>query len=137
MDGGNPGDWVLLPEPELHFLTEGLEVLVPDVAGWTRERLPVMPETAAVKVAPDWVCEILSPGTEKRDRSIKMSIYAREAVGHLWFLQPDGQILEAYRLAQGRWEEIGTWKVGAAGATDVRAEPFAAIALDLAKLWKW
>lgn len=129
---------MLLPEPELHFfLTEGLEVLVPEVAGWTRERLPAMPKTAAVKVAPDWVCEILSPGTEKRDRSIKMSIYAREGVGHLWFLQPDGQILEAYRLAQGRWEETGTWKVGAAGATDVRAEPFVAIALDLAKLWKW
>ena len=136
MGGGGAGRWVLLPEPELHFLTEGLEVLVPDVAGWKRERLPSLPERAAVKVAPDWVCEILSPSTEKRDRSTKMPIYAREGVGHLWFLQPDGQILEAHRLAQGRWEELGTWKVGAAGAADVRAEPFAAVTLDLGDLSK-
>jgi Uma2 family endonuclease len=138
VDGeAGPGGWVLLPEPELHFTTDGLDVLVPDLAGWRRERLPAMPETAAVTVAPDWVCEVLSPGTEKRDRSIKMKIYAREGVSYLWFLQPDGQILEAYRLAVGRWENIATWKVGAANATIVRAVPFDALAFDLANLWKW
>jgi Uma2 family endonuclease len=125
VDGvGGPGGWVLLNEPELHFATEGLEVVVPDVAGWRRERLPEPPETAAIKVVPDWVCEILSPRTEKRDRSRKMDIYAREKVGHVWLLHPDQRLVEVYRRVAGGWEAAG-------------AEPFDAVALDLAKVWKW
>ena len=74
---GGPGGWWILDEPELHL---GADVLVPDVAGWRRERMPRSPETAFYVVVPDWVCEVLSPSTSKVDRTKKLSIYAREGV---------------------------------------------------------
>ena len=70
-----PGGWWFLFEPELHL---GGNVLVPDVAAWRRERMPVLPNTAAFRQAPDWVCEVVSPSTVAVDRGRKMTIYARE-----------------------------------------------------------
>src|SRR5437016_14546809 len=46
---GGPGGWRILDEPELHI---GPDVLVPDLAGWTRERLPALPEEAYFSAAP-------------------------------------------------------------------------------------
>ena len=127
--GGGPGGWVILAEPELHL---GGDVLVPDIAGWRRERMPVMPETAAFTLAPDWVCEVLSPqSTEARDREEKMPLYAREEVGHLWLVNPTAQTLEAFMLERERWVLLGTWS----GDKKVRVKPFDAIELDLAALW--
>ena len=66
-----PGGWVILDEPELHF---GNDVLVPDLAGWRRGRLPELPADAFMTLAPDWVCEVLSPSTEAIDRRKKLRI---------------------------------------------------------------
>ena len=52
-----PGGWLILDEPELHF---GADVLVPDIAGWRRERLPIRPDAAYLTLALDWLCEVLS-----------------------------------------------------------------------------
>jgi len=124
-----PGGWILLPEPELHLSGEAY---VPDLAGWRRERMPVMPETAAFTLAPDWVCEVLSPeSTETRDREEKMPAYAREGVSHLWLVKPKTQTLEAYALDREHWVVLGTWS----GDKKVRIKPFDAIELDLAALW--
>src|SRR5690606_2707049 len=38
-DGG-PGGWIILDEPELHLHGD---ILVPDLAGWRRERMPKLP----------------------------------------------------------------------------------------------
>jgi Uma2 family endonuclease len=132
---GGPGGWVLQYEMELHFSTDGLEVLAPDLAGWRRERLSQMPTTVGTRVAPDWVCETLSPSTEKIDRTRKMAIYAREGVGHLWLLDPRRQRLETYRLADGSWELSSA--PGDPAREGFRAEPFDRVALDLSNLWKW
>jgi Uma2 family endonuclease len=132
---GGPGGWVFLYEPELHFETAGLEVLVPDLVGWRRERLPEMPKTAAFHVAPDWVCETLSPSTETVDRERKMAIYAREKVAHLWLLDPRRRRLEIYRLADGAWQAVGTPADPA--RPDFRGSPFDSVALDLSSLWTW
>ena len=70
---GGPGGWWILDEPELHL---GGDILVPDLAGWGRERMPRLPETAWFELVPDWVCEVLSPGTCRVDRALKMPIYA-------------------------------------------------------------
>ncbi len=127
--GDGPGGWVILAEPELHL---GGDVLVPDMAGWRRERMPAMPETAAFSLAPDWVGEVLSPqSTETRDREEKMPIYAREGVSHLWLLNPTTRTLEAYALERERWTVLGTWS----GDKKVAVKPFDAIELDLAALW--
>jgi len=59
-----PGGWVILFEPELHLNDD---VLVPDVAGWRRERMPEIPDVVGIQLSPDWVCEVLSPSTQARD----------------------------------------------------------------------
>jgi Uma2 family endonuclease len=126
---GGPGGWILLDEPELHMHGD---VLVPDLAGWRRERMPEMPRAAAFELAPDWVCEILSPGTAAIDRTAKMPIYAREQVGHIWLVDPSERILEAYRREQGQWLLLGAWRNDAR----VRAAPFEVYELELGALWE-
>ncbi len=125
---GGPGGWVLLDEPELHL---GEDVLVPDLAGWRRERMPQVPHVAAFTLAPDWVCEVLSPSTEALDRARKMTVYAREGVRHLWLVDPVLQTLEVFRLEHGGWFLLGTH----VHEERVRAEPFEVLELELAALW--
>ena len=102
---GGPGGWIFMIEPELHF---GRQVVVPDLAGWRRERLPVEPDTAFIETPPDWVCEILSPSTSRLDRGPKRRIYAEAGVGHLWLLDPADGVLEAFALTGGQWLLLGT-----------------------------
>jgi len=125
---GGPGGWWILDEPELHF---GRNVVVPDLAGWRRRRLPQVPDAAYTSLAPDWICEILSPSTVSLDRVKKLAIYAHEEVQHAWLLDPIARTLEVLRLEAGRWAIPGTY----AGNAAVRAEPFIEIDLELASLW--
>jgi len=125
---GGPGGWCILYEPELHF---GRDVLVPDWAGWRRTSMPRLPETTYFPLAPDWVCEILSPSTASLDRAKKLAIYAREQVPHAWLIDPLARTLEVLRLEAGRWTILATH----AGSDVVRAEPFAEIELELWALW--
>ena len=125
---GGPGGWVVLDEPELHLHGD---VLVPDLAGWRRERMPELPDAAAFELAPDWVCEVLSPSTAAVDRADKLPIYAREGVRHAWLLDPVATTLEVLRLEGGGRRLVATWR----GDAVVRAEPFDAIELEVAVLW--
>jgi Uma2 family endonuclease len=125
---GGPGGWWILDEPELHF---GPDVLVPDLAGWRRTRMPTVPDAAYASVAPDWVCEILSPSTASLDRGKKLAIYAREGVPYAWLVDPIAQTLEALRLTAGGWTVVATHT----GRDTARVEPFAEIDLELAALW--
>lgn len=127
---GGPGGWVILVEPELHL---GDDVFVANLAGWRRERMPEMPKTEIYTVVPDWICEVLSPATVELNRDTKRACYAREGVGHLWFVDPFRQSLEAYQLEDRIWTLRGTWR-----ADDfVQAEPFTALTLRLTPLWEW
>lgn len=125
---GGPGGWIILYEPELHLFED---VLVPDVAGWRRERLPEVPDVAYFELAPDWVCEVLSPGTALLDRRRKMPVYARARVGHVWLVDPRARSLEVFRL------DGETYRFTATFGADERAriEPFDAIELELGALW--
>ena len=123
-----PGGWVILVEPELHF---GNDVLVPDLAGWRRERVPTLPAAAYMTLAPDWICEVLSASTEALDRGKKLRIYAREGVAHAWLVNPLDQTLEVLSLESGNWTLLHSH----GGRLGVRAPPFAAIELDLGALW--
>jgi Uma2 family endonuclease len=125
---GGPGGWLFLFEPELHLAGE---ILVPDLGGWRRERLPKVPDAPAVTLAPDCVCEILSPSTERLDRARKLPAYARHGVGHAWLINPQARTLEVYRREGERWVLIATH----ADDATFRAEPFDAIELDLLRLW--
>jgi len=125
---GGPGGWWILIEPELHV---GEDVVVPDVAGWRHASLPVIPDAAFLTTPPDWVCEVLSPSTERLDRARKLGVYARERVGFVWLINPRTRTLEVFRLAGAGWALVAT----SADADVVRAQPFEAIALELASLW--
>ena len=125
---GGPGGWWILYEPELHLRAD---VVVPDLAGWRRDRVPAIPDAPAMTIAPDWVCEVLSTSTEAIDRGTKLAIYARERVTNVWLVNPSTETLEAYTLADGAWRLSATH----VGRAMVRAQPFEAIELDLAALW--
>jgi Uma2 family endonuclease len=125
---GGPGDWWILDEPELHLAED---VTVPDLAGWRRSRLPRIPNAAYFALAPDWVCEILSPSTAAFDRARKLAVYAREGVSHAWLIDPIARTLEVLQLDSGRWTIIATH----IGDETVRAEPFAEVEMSLADLW--
>jgi Uma2 family endonuclease len=90
-----------------------------------------MPDAAWLSVAPDWVCEIVSPSTEGIDRGKKLAIYARERMPHLWIINPVSQVLELLALNEDRSTLMATH----VGAVAVRAEPFEVIEVDLAALW--
>ncbi len=124
---GGPGGWWTLDEPELHL---GADVLVPDLAGWRVERMPALPTEAWFELRPDWVCEVLSPSTERIDRLRKLALYARAGVPHVWLLHPEQRTLEIFAL------ESGTWRVTIVdGEAPVRATPFEAVELAFPLLW--
>jgi Uma2 family endonuclease len=126
---GGPGGWILLFEPELHL---GADIVVPDLAGWRRTRMPeLVNDEAFFTLAPDWACEVVSPSTGKMDRAQKLPIYAREGVPHVWLVDPLLHLLEVLRLTETKWTIISTH----VDDDRVRAEPFDAIELDLSILW--
>lgn len=125
---GGPGGWWVLDEPELHL---GADVLVPDLAGWRRERMPGLPETAWFELAPDWVCEVLSPSTARVDRVEKLPIYAAAGVRHAWLIDPDLRTLEAFENHDGRWLLLAARE----NDNPVQLPPFDAISFPLDTLW--
>jgi len=125
---GGPGGWWILDEPELHL---GEDVVVPDLAGWRRERMPALPDAAWFELAPDWVCEVLSPGTRRLDLTDKRDIYGASGVGHLWLIDPIDRTLEAFERRDGAWVLIAA----IAGEAEVRIPPFDAVTFPLGALW--
>ena len=125
---GGPGGWIIVYEPELQF---GGQILVPDLGGWRRERMDQYPAAAYVELAPDWVCEVLSPSTALKDRTLKLPIYANEGVRHVWLVNPTERSIEVFRL-DGEGYRLAT-VVG--GETNARVEPFDAVELELGALW--
>lgn len=124
-----PGGWLILDEPELHLRKD---VVVPDIAGWRRERMTEDSDAAYLTVPPDWLCEVLSPATEAVDRGKKLKIYAREGVGHVWLLSPTARTLEVWCLEEQSWRLVASH----AGVERVCAEPFDAVELALGELWQ-
>ncbi|MCX7089571.1 MAG: Uma2 family endonuclease [Methylococcales bacterium] len=123
-----PGGWWILDEPEVHLWTD---IVVPDIAGWRRERMPSLPETAYFELAPDWVCEVLSPGTARQDRALKMPLYARHGVQHIWLVDPLLRTLEVFENTAAGWLLLQVLENDNA----VSLPPFEAISFSLAALW--
>jgi Uma2 family endonuclease len=125
---GGPGGWWILIEPELHLRDD---VLVPDLVGWRRERLPALPDTVGIAVVPDWVCEVLSPRTRRFDLTEKRASYAGHGVQFLWLVDPQARTLAACRLVDGTWTVLTTIRDSA----EVRLPPFEAVGFPLSTLW--
>jgi Uma2 family endonuclease len=123
----DPGGWWILDEPELHL---GVDVLVPDLAGWRRERLPALP-ASFFTLAPDWICEVASPSTARFDRMQKMAVYSREGVSWVWLVDPVLRLVEAYRLEGTLWARVSAH----GGDERARIRPFEAIEVALDRWW--
>jgi Uma2 family endonuclease len=127
---GGPGGWWILHEPEIHFVHKR-EVVVPDLGGWRRERVPEIPDEQHFETVPDWVCEVLSPSTRSKDRELKMPLYARRGVPYVWLIDPKIYKLETYELRGAELVLSGTFGPESSPAPP----PFAAVPLKLADLW--
>jgi Uma2 family endonuclease len=125
-----PGGWWIIAEPELHFIRDVLTP-VPDLAGWRRERMPELPEDHRFEIIPDWVCEILSPSTAKKDRAQKLPLYAEYQVAHVWLIDPIARTLEAFSLQGKNWLLVATLK----DDDPASVPPFDAITFPLSDLW--
>ena len=129
-----PGGWRILFEPELHFTDAmaRLAVVVPDVAGWRLERMPVSPDVAFIELAPDWLCEVVSPGTARVDRMRKVPLYAEQGVPWVWLVDPQAETVEVLQLRDGAYSLVQT-----AEGNDKKAKlrPFDAVGFDLRRWW--
>lgn len=126
---GRPGGWWLGTEVEIEL--DAHEVYLPDIAGWRIERMPERPRGRPVRMAPDWVCEVLSPSTTGRDLGHKQRTYHRSRVGYYWVVDPVEHVLSVYR-----WQEDGYLLALVASAGErVRAEPFDTVEIDIAYLF--
>lgn len=126
---GGPGGWWILTEVEVELAAH--EVVRPDLVGWRRYRLPAPWGSRPVRVTPDWVCEVLSPSDERRDRVQKAALYARAGVGRYWLVAPDERFVEAFELKDGSWVRLGAWQDG----QRARIRPFEDVELDLSRLF--
>lgn len=130
-DGGQTGSarrWRLLFEPELHL---NGDVMIPDLAAWRVDRMPALPKKAYFELAPDWICEAVSPGTARLDRIYKLPRYAAAKVAHAWIVDPAARTIDAFRLDRGLWTLIGCF----IDDDRARIEPFTDVELDLSRLW--
>ena len=126
---GGPGGWWILLEVDVEL--GPTDVVRPDLAGWRRERLLNPWDERPLKVVPDWICEVLSPSNVPHDRVVKRRLYATHGVHFYWLVDPAARTLEALRLRDGTWEEVGSY-----GDGDVaQIEPFAAIDLEVSRLF--
>jgi len=125
---GGPGGWLILDEPEVHL---GEHVVVPDLAGWRRERLPEAPDAPYFELAPDSVCEVLSPSTRALDRGVKLKVYAEFGVRFAWFVEPREKLVEVLELDGATYRIVQTVE----GDAPARLRPFDAIEFPLAVLW--
>lgn len=126
-DGG-PGGWWMLFEPEVHL--EG-NVVVPDLAGWRRDRLPTIPDEAYFVLAPDFVCELVSPTTGRLDRARKVPLYARQGVEFVWLVDADQRTVEVLHLVDGHYQIVQV----SSEDQIMRAPPFEVADLPLSRLW--
>jgi len=129
-DDDGPGGWWILPEPGIR-LPNSPEVS-PDLAGWRRTMLPVLPPAGEpLRVVPDWVCEVLSPSNARYDRAVKQPFYARMGVGWLWLVDSREETIQVSELVGGSW----LIRQVCSDEEAVRLPPFESIELPLRGLW--
>jgi Uma2 family endonuclease len=125
---GRPGGWWIAAEVDIVLDGNGFR---PDLLGWRRARVPLMPPERPVTVIPDWICEIVSESNATTDTVKKLRRYHQAGVNHYWLVDPAKKTLTVYRHQRDGYLAV---LVAESGET-VRAEPFEAIELQLAPLF--
>lgn len=105
-------------------------VVVPDIVYVSQSRSALITERA-VEGPPDLVIEILSPGTEHRDRDAKMKLYARCGVSWYWIVDPEQRTVEVYERLGSRYAEPEIH----VGGVVMRCTVPAGLDIDLTEVW--
>ena len=126
--GGGPGGWIIIDEPELHL---GPHVVVPDMAGWKRERFTEREDRPWFEVVPDWICKVQSPSTRANDLRSRRHMYAAYGVDYLWHIDPVAKLLEVFVQQDKNCLLPNTF----IDQETVSAPPFDAISFPLGQLW--
>lgn len=129
--GPPPPGWIFIQEVEVRFLATN-EQAVPDISGWRTERVESHLKENPITVTPNWVCEVLSESTRRKDLGKKRDLYARHGVPHLWIIDPDARVLEAFALSGATWMLQGTWTEDAVVSG---LAPFPEQSFQLARWW--
>ncbi len=124
-----PGGWRFSTECEVRLFPD--TVVRPDIAGWRRERLPRTVGHGPMTIAPDWICEVLSPSSGYRDLWDKMAIYHQAGVPHYWLLDPERKALQVHRWLERGYQNI----LHAHAHQTVRVEPFELLDIPIAELF--
>ncbi len=123
-----PSDWIILSEVELHL---GADVIVPDLSGWRRARMPAPALDRQSTLCPDWVCEIHSPATRSRDLGVKRRLYRQHGVAWYWMVDPAARSLTCQAADATEWREVVALTEDARGLVP----PFDDRPLALGALW--
>jgi Uma2 family endonuclease len=127
--GGGPGGWWIATEVEVLLLET--DVVRPDVVGWRRERCPERPTGFPIAVAPDWICEVISPKNATDDTVKKLRLYARAGITYYWLVDPRDSTMTVLR-----WSADGyITRLRAERGEVVRAEPFEAVEIAVGTLF--
>ncbi|CAN5300936.1 hypothetical protein BH09MYX1_BH09MYX1_64430 [soil metagenome] len=123
---GGPGGWWLIGDVDVEFGPK--DVFRPDIAGWRKERVPSFPVTRPVTPVPDWVCEVLSPGSAAMDQGEKQRTYHTSGVRWYWVVDPHHRTITVLERSDRAYVVERT--VGDRGL--VGLPPFDALEIDLA-----
>jgi len=94
---------VVVPAP-FDIVFSQHDVVEPDVVYFPPERQHLLNPMSAAYAAPDLAVEVLSPGTERRDRGRKMDLLARFGVPEYWIVDPVLTTIEIFVLSGARYE---------------------------------
>jgi Uma2 family endonuclease len=123
-----PGGWWIMTEINVRYNERHCPVH--DLAGWRKERVPQKPR-GIMEITPDWVCEIVSPGHEKKDTVYNFITLQQYKVPYYWLIWPEDKVLIAYKLAGTKYSVIETIAETIKGGGKYRIEPFDTIEFDL------
>ncbi len=125
-----PGGWWFATEVTIELDLH--DTVQPDIAGWRRTTLPEGPRGYPIRVAPDWVCEVMTGSEARRRDSVqKRRIYALHHVAHYWLIDTDRKTLTVLRLTPSGYIDA----LQASHQDRVHAEPFDAIELPVGVLF--
>jgi len=110
------------------------DVVEPDLLYVSHARAETVLTRAFASGAPELVVEIGSPGTRKRDETIKKRLYERAGVDEYWFIDPEIDVVRVYRCLDGGF---GPGSELSLDADDVLTTPFLpGLELRLADIFK-
>jgi Uma2 family endonuclease len=110
-----------------------LTVVQPDFTFVSKERFNELYDGHGLTGAPDLVIEVVSPSSERRDRTQKRELYRKVGVSWLMLVEPKRRIIEVFRLDLER--DAYLLDTSAAGNEPLEFGLFEGLVIDLGSVW--